>query len=269
MDKQIPGKGFTREEFVARLAKMQEQMRAQSIDIVLLNSEPEVRYFSGFYTLFWQSPSRPWFLLLPQEGNPVAVIPEIGAELMRGTWVDDVRTWSSPQPEDEGVSLLVDTLHELSGKTPRIGLMQGDESVLRMPLRDLDKLYQHFPKETWCDVTPLIRALRMVKSEAEIAKIRYIATQTSHTFNQADALFYSGQPLDEAFRAFKIALLKNGADDVPYLVGGAGQGGYRDVISPPSAAPLQKGDIFMLDTGAVYDGYFCDFDRNMALGYAN
>ena len=25
----------------------------------------------------------------------------------------------------------------------------------------------------------------------------------------------------------------------------------------------------MLDTGAVFDGYFCDFDRNFALGYAS
>ena len=27
-----------------------------------------------------------------------------------------------------------------------------------------------------------------------------------------------------------------------------------------------QGDILMLDTGAVWDGYFCDFDRNFAVG---
>jgi Xaa-Pro dipeptidase len=53
---------------------------------------------------------------------------------------------------------------------------------------------------------------------------------------------------------------------VPYLVGGAGPGGYGDVISPPTDAPLRAGDVLMLDTGAVKNGYFCDFDRNFAIG---
>jgi len=63
--------------------------------------------------------------------------------------------------------------------------------------------------------------------------------------------------------------LAQGADDVPYLVGAAGQGGYIDVISPPGPQPLQKGDILMMDTGATFDGYFCDFDRNWAIGQAD
>jgi Xaa-Pro aminopeptidase len=55
---------------------------------------------------------------------------------------------------------------------------------------------------------------------------------------------------------------------VPYLAGGAGQGGYADVISPATPVPLHPGDILMLDTGLVWDGYFCDFDRNWAVGHA-
>ena len=53
---------------------------------------------------------------------------------------------------------------------------------------------------------------------------------------------------------------------MPYLAGGAGQGGYGDVISPATATPLSAGDVLMLDTGLVWDGYFCDFDRNFSIG---
>ena len=60
--------------------------------------------------------------------------------------------------------------------------------------------------------------------------------------------------------------LAAGADWVPYLAGGAGQGGYDDVISPAGTAPLSKGDVLMIDTGLVWDGYFCDYDRNWSLG---
>ena len=66
----------------------------------------------------------------------------------------------------------------------------------------------------------------------------------------------------EVFRTFKIACLEAGADDVDYLVGGAGPGGYGDIISPPSMRPFDEGDVLILDVGVVFDGYYCDFDRN-------
>lgn len=52
---------------------------------LLLTTEPEVRYFSGIHTQFWQSPTRSWFLFVPSSGKPIASIPEIGAALMRQT----------------------------------------------------------------------------------------------------------------------------------------------------------------------------------------
>jgi Xaa-Pro dipeptidase len=64
-------------------------------------------------------------------------------------------------------------------------------------------------------------------------------------------------------------MLAQGAEDVPYLVGGAGQGGYGDVISPPGKTALARGDVLMLDTGSTLKGYFCDFDRNFAIGHAS
>ena len=33
--------------------------------------------------------------------------------------------------------------------------------------------------------------------------------------------------------------------------------------------PIHDGDVLVLDTGATFDGYFCDFDRNFALASAD
>ena len=257
-------RGFTEDEFRQRLENAQCLMREQDMNLMLLTSEPEVRYFSGFHTLFWQSPTRPWFLLIPAYGEPIAVIPGIGEVMMRKTWIKDIRSWSSPQPHDEGVSLLNKTILEMVGPKAVIGLTKGHESIIRMPLQDLERLQAKMPSIHWVNCTPLIRTLRMVKSDAEIDKLRHICGIASNTFIQAPELFHIGQPLDEVFRTFRIAMLQQGADDVPYLVGGAGQGGYGDVISPPSDKPIESGDVLMLDTGATYDGYYCDFDRNYA-----
>jgi len=255
---------FAPSEFEGRTIAARLMMETRGLDAILLNTEAEIRYFTGFRTLFWQSPTRPWFLVLPREGDPIAVIPTIGADLMARTWVKDIRTWNSPDPQDEGISLLAGVL----GPFQRVGLPMGQESSLRMPLGDLERLRTLAAVE-FVDATPLVRALRMVKSPAEIDLIREICTIASDTFERAGELFFKGQALSEAFRAFKIALLSAGAEEVPYLVGGAGPGGYGDVISPPDATALGQGDVLMLDTGATLKGYFCDFDRNFAIGRAS
>lgn len=260
-----PNRGFATSEFETRTRNAQALMAADGLDGILVLSEPEVRYFTGFQTLFWQSPTRPWFLLIPAAGKPIAVIPEIGAALMRTTWIDDIRTWSAPAPQDDGISLLHDLLHPLK----RIGLPKGHETAMRMPLADWERLIAGLPNLEVMDATAITQGLRMVKSEAEIEKLRHVCAIGSASFDAVPDFARVGQPLDQTFREFKRAALGLGADDVPYLVGSAGTGGYVDVISPPPSRPLQLGDVLMMDTGCVWDGYFCDFDRNWAIGHAD
>lgn len=269
MQRDAPARGFEQAEFEARTQKAQQQMAAQGLEGLLLLTEPEVRYFSGFQTLFWQSPTRPWFLFIPASGKPIAVIPEIGAALMRQNWIEDIRTWSAPAPQDDGISLLTDLLAPLAQRGARLGVLKGHETSLRMPLGDWERLVAALPGLQMKDATGLVQGLRMVKSEAEIEKLAHICAIGSATFDQVPQQMSQGMPLEEVFRSFRREALAQGADDVPYLVGSAGLGGYIDVISPPSRRPLQKGDILMLDTGATWDGYFCDFDRNFAIGAAD
>lgn len=263
-----PSRGFAVAEFEARLENAQRRMRSAGLNALLLTTEPEVRYFSGFLTQFWESPTRPFFLVVPDQGKPIAVVPEIAASLMRATWLDDVRSWPSPRPDDEGVSLLAATLRDITTGGV-VGILGGSETTLRMPLTDFRKLQDSLPGVAFDDATDLVRALRMVKSEAEIDKIRHICRVASHAFTRVPQLLTQEQPLSGLFRQFRIELMAAGADHVPYLVGASELGGYDCVIAPPSDEPPRPGDVLMLDTGAVYDGYFCDFDRNYSIGAAS
>lgn len=259
-------RGFPEAEFRARLARAQARMAEAGLAALLLTTEPEVRYFTGFLTRFWESPTRPWFLIVPAAGDPVAVIPAIGAPLMARTWIADIRTWRAPDLEDDGVSLLASTLRELAGRTGEIGVPMGHESHLRMPLADYARLEAALGSLKLRDDAGILRALRMVKSEAEIAKIREACAIAGRAFARVHEIAAPGRPLDEVFRRFQMLCLEEGADWVPYLAGGAGRLGYGDVISPATRAPLAEGDVLMLDTGLVFDGYFSDYDRNFALG---
>ena len=59
-------------EFEQRTQRAQRLMNDAGLDALFLTSEPEVRYLTGFRTLFWQSPTRPWFVIVPASGKPIA-----------------------------------------------------------------------------------------------------------------------------------------------------------------------------------------------------
>jgi Xaa-Pro aminopeptidase len=253
---------FTIAEFKARLKRAQDRMDDADLDAILLTTEPDIRYFTGYLTRFWESPCRPWFLVLPRAGDPIAVIPSIGAALMAITWISDIRTWRAPDLDDDGIGLLAETLRALG---PRIGTPSGLQSHLRMPLDDFGRLNAALPKPIGADAG-ILRSLRLVKSDAEIEKIKTACHIATRAFERVPEIARVGQPLAAVFRDYQRLCLEEGADWVPYLAGAAAQGGYGDVISPADESPLMAGDILMLDTGLVHDGYFCDFDRNFAIG---
>lgn len=264
-----PARGFDHKEFQNRLSKVQVSMAERGIDALLLTTESDFYYFTGFLTQFWQSPTRCWYLILPQSGLPVAVIPEIGAVCMQRTWVNDIRTWQSPDGADEGLGLLTETLTELLGSHAVSALPMGNESYLRMPLLQYDQLRKQLPNYTWIDASHLLQKQRQIKSAAEQAKIRFVCHVVSTAFEQIPDIVSAGLSEQDVFRKFKEVCLQLGVDDTAYLVGGSGEGGYKDIISPPTSHQLLAGDILMLDTGCRWDGYFCDFDRNFAIGTAN
>lgn len=261
-----PARGFAEQEFVSRTRAAQALMAEANLSALLLTTEPEIRYYTGFLTQFWESPTRPWFVVLPAQGDPIAVIPSIGAFLMGQTWIDDIRTWQAPNYEDDGLGLLTETLREVTQKDGVIGIADQMESHVRMPLGSLRMLEKAVAPRMVAGDAGITRQLRLKKSEREIEKIGFAAKIADRAFGRVSEIAACDVPLSEVFRSFQALCLEEGADWIPYLAGAAGSGGYEDVISPANQTPLAEGDVLMLDTGLAWDGYFCDFDRNFSLG---
>lgn len=264
-----PPRGFEVTEFEARTFQLQRRMAEQEIDAVLLTTEPEFRYFSGFKSQFWESPTRPWFLVVPSTGKPIAVVPEIGTAGFQQTWIEDVRSWPSPRPEDDGVSLLGDTLIEVAGRHRCIGAMLGPETHLRMPAANFATLQQRLSQHQLVDASFIVREIRSVKSAAEIAKVRFSCEVAAAGFEYLLHQLRAGMTEREACKTMHIEMLRLGADTCPYLISASGQGGYDNIIMGPSDHLLGDGDVLIIDTGTCFDGYFSDFDRNYGFGRVN
>ncbi len=261
-----PARGFASAEFSARAKLMQKEMARAGWDAVLFTTAADIFYFTGFLTDFFASPTRPWFVVLPARGMPVAVVPEMGKTAMAKRYVGEIRCWNSPRPEDEGVSLLAETLCGFSPQNGAVGMTLGAGTIVRMPQNDIAKLRGLLRPRTIADCSDAVLRARMRKSSAEIQKMRHIAKTTSAAF--------AGLPEDargemrerDITRRFARSLLLRGADSLAYLAAASGADGCESIIMPPGEKRLSEGDMLMIDAGAVFDGYYCDFCRNYRAG---
>jgi Xaa-Pro dipeptidase len=262
-----PFRPFTIEEYTDRVTRARTLMAEAGLDALLITTEPNFRYFSGFHSQGWVSPTRPMFLVVPLRRDPVAVIPTGSRVVMRQTsWISDVRTWTAPRPEDDGVSLLIEALRETVGPRGRIGAEFGPETQLRMPLADFFRVREAVAPIEFVDGTSILRKLRMVKSPAEVDRIRAIAEIVSDGFASLPDNVRIGDTERDVCLWLQIEILRAGGDRSPYLIAASGPGGYETINTNPSDRILSHGDVLIIDTGSTVDGYFCDFDRNWAFG---
>jgi Xaa-Pro dipeptidase len=257
---------FDDAEFERRTQRAQTLMREHKLDALLVTSPPNFRYFSGFDSLFWESPTRPWFLVVPATGRCIAVVPEIGAPVLEQSWIEDIRSWPAPRPADDGVSLLSGVLRSLPRRFGRIGLELGRESVLRMPLIDFMAVREQLREIDLVDGSACIWQVRRIKTPAEIAHIGAACQLVSGAFEALPQQLAVGRTEAEVCRDLTIDIFRRGADTVPFIAAASGPGGYAQIISRPGRRALQEGDVLIIDVGATVQGYFCDFDRNFGFG---
>jgi Xaa-Pro aminopeptidase len=258
-------RGFEVAEFERRLGRAQTLMRQRRYDALLCTMPANIRYFTGFDTQFWESPTRPWFVIAPLAGEPIAVVPDVGASVMARTWVKDIRTWPAPRPDDDGTTLLGAALSRVPRRFGRIGAELGREMSLRMPVAQFLELRSLVPSEL-ADASPCLWEIRVVKTDAEIERIRRICRLAGDAYETLHGRIHIGDTEREACRRLRTDLVERGADAIPYVAGVSGPGGVPQIIGAPCDRRLEEGDLLFIDTGSTYDGYFCDFDRNYAVG---
>ena len=259
---------FPKEEFTNRISKMQENLDRENIEAIIITSPSNFRYFSGLDSNFWESPTRPWFLVISKKNPIKAIIPSIGITALEKTLIKDIEVWQSPNPNDEGVTLLKKTIKNFP-KNSKIGFELAFESHLRMSIQDFINIQKELSDYKFVDVSKIIWGLRKIKSENEIENISQICSIASNVFDTFPEKIYTNITEKKATSIFKKELINNGADYIMYMACASGEGGYDQIITNPTEKKLNNGDILIIDTGSTLNGYFCDFDRNFGFGKIN
>jgi Xaa-Pro dipeptidase len=255
-----------------RVQKLQAKMALLGFDIIIISNPNTFRYFTGHFPLLTISPTRPWYLLIPASGQPIACVPAIGENDMRSeSHLSEFRVWASPNPADEGRSCLLDTLREIVPQKGKIGLEAGREMRPLMPTADLDRIRSALPRIQFADASDLIWSLRMIKDAFEVGLMLQAIAAAEFGFTRIVGELRPGLTEHEAVRLLRQMIFEGGADAVPYLACSSGPGGYLSLTRAPSDRHLQRGDVIGFDIGATVKGYWCDFNRNFNIidGNAN
>ena len=259
---------FPKEEYLKRLDNIHKKLENENIDAIVITSPANFRYFSGLDSNFWESPTRPWFLIISKNGKIKALVPSIGLSAIESTFIKDIEVWQSPNPKDEGTSLLKKIIKTFP-KNSNIGFELGMETYLRMSIKEFLKIKKDLQEYNFIDSTNIVWSLRKFKSDLEIKNIEKICSITSKVFNNLINKISLGMSEREIATIFKKDLINNGVDYIMYLSCASGINGYNQIICNPSEKKIGDGDILIIDTGSTLNGYYCDFDRNFGFGNIN
>ena len=208
---------------------------------------------------------------MPRKGDPVLIVPTSNTVITDRTtpWIKDVRTWVAPRPKDDGVSLVVEAIKECGSTFNRVGAELGPESRLTMPVGDFLRVKELVAPSEVVDGDWLLRRMRIVKSPAEIALIRYVCQAVSQAFEDLPRTLETGDTEWSAAEKFQTDVLRNGGEKIVYLICTSGRNGYQCINMGPTDHALQEGDVLIIDTGVSFEGYYCDFDREYSFGPAS
>ena len=248
------------------------------MDSMVITDPANFKYFTGLDFKFWESPTRPMYLVLgaSEATKPVALVPDICEVPMKRAWERSkgkIITFNCP-PES-GIRCLIDAIASVPQAHSCTGFIMGAEFAIRMPFKDICDVKRQLAEAHKIDVadaSPIIRELRLIKSQAEQDKIREACRIVSDAYDAfpsaigAFASAHGGVTERDAVRIMQNELISRGIDDIPYIVANSGARGYKSIVDGPSDEPLRSGSVLTIDTGSTFDNYFADFNRNFAIG---
>lgn len=265
---------FSREEYETRAGRACKFMTRDGLDALLVvgdfSAAMNYFYLSGHMPRDYQSNfSRPHIMILTQDGRAVLVVYGVNEENAREiSWVADVRKYAPPFTSE----VLKDTLLELGLGEARIGAELGVDQRLSMPYLEFRRLETALPRAEFADASQLLWDLRMIKSAEEIETIRRADVINGRALDRMFADIKEGDTEMDVMTRTAAYLVEEGANRPPHsqiLVSSAAKArakGHRARMLGPSSDTLQAGDTLFVDAGAIYNGYWGEFNRMGVIG---
>jgi Xaa-Pro aminopeptidase len=234
-----------------RLARASRLLSDEALDLLLVSPSADLRYLLGYPA---RPTERPTLLALGGEGQGLLLVPRL--EAPRAQVSAAVRVVAYGETESPYQTL-----------ARALPLPEGRRRIAvsdQMWASVLLSLQQAFPAAQFCAAAPVLRRLRMVKSESELSLLLQAGEAADAVVGQVLQLRFAGRQEREIAAELAGLLRGTGLDEVWTTV----------AAGPNSASPhhltgrreIHEGDALVLDFGGALEGYQADITRTIHVG---
>jgi Xaa-Pro aminopeptidase len=247
----------------ARMERVRQRMSETGVDVLLLSHGADLPWLTGYRAMPLE---RLTMLVLPQEGDPVLVVPALEApRVASADQLFDLAPWTDIQdPIDLVTSLLPGTGHEQGP----LHLAISDRAWTTTTLA----LQRRLPEARWIEASTVTSPIRAVKDPSELEALRLAGAAADRVaaMLQAGAFRLVGATESELSARIATHLVEEGHDQVNFAIVGSGP----NAASPhhePGGRVIGPGETVVCDFGGSYSvdgdvGYCSDITRTVVTG---
>jgi Xaa-Pro aminopeptidase len=239
-----------------RLAAAQETARRAGVDALLVTPGPDLLYLTGYHAIALE---RLTCLVVPAAGDPVLVAPGLEVPAAQASPLGSLGISITGWAETDDPYALVASL-TTGAEVVALADSMAAAAVLR--LRDA------MPGAKQQLAGPVLRELRMVKSQSEINHLRRAGQAIDSVHEQVPDFLRPGRTEREIGDDIAEAILAAGHLTVDFVIVASGPNGaspHHEV----SDRRIDVGDPVVVDIGGTMpSGYCSDSTRTYAVGHA-
>ena len=247
---------FTVEEYRSRIARVQKEMSARGVEVLMINHLENIYYLTGYRTIGFYSFMA---LFVEQSGDPMHLGRFIEKSSLQGSaWIDDLE----PYPDTEAyIDACTRIIRERKWENATIGV---DKSAWYLTIDDFEKLQARLPKVRWVDTSLLVENMRLIKSPAEQVYSRRAGKAASEGMRTALGALRAGITEDDLMAAAYQGLFRMHSEypGLPPLI----NSGVRHTMAHSMAEgnPVNQGDAVYFEIGASIKRYHA---ATLRIGY--
>ena len=241
-------------ERLQRIARARALMAKNGIGAVIVESGSSLDYLTG---VEWHRSERLTAAVIPASGDPIIVTPFFESPSVSQTLAipAEIRTWNE---DEDPLKLVADFLRERGVAGAPVGFEETDRYFI------VDRLQQQLPGVKAVSANPVVRALRLIKSPAELALMQAANDITLKAMRHAGERSRLGMTPADFGAAIDAATTVLGGSPEFALV----------LIDEASALPhgsnkpqiVKRGSTILFDCGCTVHGYQSDISRTFVFG---
>lgn len=238
-----------------KIEQLQHYLQQHELDAAFITTPDNVFYFSNFKS---NPHERLLGVLVFKDAAPFLICPQMEVpDAKAAGWAYDV---IGHLDTENAWDVLAKKIAETKKSIASFAIEKSHLTVER-----LEAISSIYPKATFARLDDQINAMRVIKDEAELEKMREAAKLADYAIEVGCKEIAEGKTEMEILNAIESAIKAKGYSmsfETMVLVG-------EKSASPhgtPGDRKIKRGDMILFDLGVIYEGYCSDITRTVAFG---